>query len=487
MAGEKVDDANAGLPTALSRDIHARWRRAVRRPLRTIGGATLDAARSFHPERVPAMSRRNYARELRYSLAFPATLAIVEGSIIAIITRHAFDGVVSPRWLDVFIAILAAAPEFGNLSSFVWTKIAYGRDKVRFINALQWATVLLVALIAAMPKSPMGLAMLVATVVAARVCIAGVMTLRASIWRANYARAERTRATGKFSMVQVQIIALVGFLIGQLLDLGTKQAWRVDAFRVAVPLCALLGAIGATYYGQIRVRGHRAMLKQERAAPPADRPSVNPLSLVRLLINDRAYGWFMLSMFTLGLGNLMLMPPLVIVLKERFATGYGGSITLATTVPYLMIPVFIPMWTALLSRVHVVRFRSIHSWSFVVGQGLVMAAVMAESVPILLASGVFMGMGYAGGSLAWNLGHLDFAPSHKATLYMGVHVTLNGLRGVMAPFISTGLYRWLESTGPGRGAWVFAFSVVLCIVGGLGFWLLGRSMREQMRKGPRDA
>jgi MFS family permease len=459
---------------------------AARHPVRTVTQAASLAARSFHPISVPASSRRNYARELKYSFLFPATLTIVEGGIIAIITRQAFDGVVSARVLDLFIAVLAAAPEFGNLTSFLWSRLAHGRDKIRFINGLQWATVVLVAIISIIPKTPAGLVMLVMTAVAARMCIAGVMTLRAGVWRANYSRAERTRATGKFSTIQVQVIALVGFLIGQLLDLGVRQAWSIDAFRVVVPVCAILGALGAAYYGRIRVRGHAAMLNQERQTPARDRPSLNPISLAKLLVQDRAYGWFMFSMFLLGLGNLMLMAPLIIVLKERFGFGYGGGITLAATVPLMLMPVFIPVWTRLLSRVHVVRFRSIHSWSFVIGQGLVMLAVLWHSVPILVLSGVFMGMGYAGGSLAWNLGHLDFAPSHKATLYMGVHVTLNGLRGVMAPFISTGLYRWLESTGPGRGAWVFGFSVILCAAGGLGFWLLGRSMGERVKHAPRD-
>jgi hypothetical protein len=430
---------------------------------------------SFHPVTVPAISRANYRRELMYTFLFSTMLAVVEGGILGVLVKNAYEGVVSEGWLAAVVAVLGAAPEAANITSFVWIALAHGRNKVEFINRLQIVTVVLVGLVSVVPRTGVGLVLLVAAVVAARACITGVITLRASLWRANYSRFHRARATGKFSTISVLVIAATGLIFGKWLD-----RWD-ESFRVFIPAVCILGLIGTLSYGKIRMRGGRAAEKSERAdnvGVVAFRPGVT----WKLLRADRNYAKFMGSMFVLGFGNLMLPVPLVIGLKDRFGQGYLGGIIVISSIPFLVMPWFIPLWARLLAKVHVVRFRAIHSWFFVGAQGVVMLAFMTQSYWMLYISAVFLGIAYGGGSLAWNLGHLDFAPGPKAAQYMGVHVTLNGVRGVLAPFFAAGMYRELETWRPGSGWMVFGLSVVLCILGALGFVFLGRSMGDGVRR-----
>ncbi len=431
---------------------------------------------SFHPETVPAISRANYRRELVYTLLFSTTLAVVEGNILGVLVKNAYHDIVADGPLAAAVAILGAAPEAANITSFFWIALSHGRDKVEFINRLQAVTVVLVGLASISPRSGAGLALLVLTVVAARVCITGVITLRASLWRANYSRFHRARATGKFSTISVLVIAATGFVFGRSLD-----AWD-ESFRVFMPATCILGLIGTLSYGKIRMRGGKAAAKAERADAAGSISGFRPGVMYHLLRSDRTYAKFMLSMFILGFGNLMLPVPLVIGLKDRFHQGYLGGIVVISSIPFLVMPWFIPLWARLLAKVHVVRFRSIHSWFFVGAQGVVMLAFMTQSYWMLYISAVFLGIAYGGGSLAWNLGHLDFAPGPKASQYMGVHVTLNGVRGVVAPFFAAGMYRTLEQWRPGSGWMVFGASVVLCIAGAMGFVFLGRSMGDGVRR-----
>jgi hypothetical protein len=426
------------------------------------------------------LARRNYTYELRYAFLFSTVVALVEGGIVGVIVRNAFDGVVPAARLNFMVALLMAAPEFSNITSFLWTALAHGRHKVRFINTLQWATLLMVLIIALAPRSEAGLWMLGAAIVLARVFMTGVVTLRSTLWRANYTRFERARATGKFSTIAVLMVAAIGFLLGKAMDI------HEESFRIFVLLACIAGAVGVYNYGRIRMRGHAAMLKAEALDDRANRPSINPISLRRLLANDRYYDAFMSSMFLLGAGNLMLSAPLVITLKERFGAEYLAGITVVSTIPMLVMPWFIPLWARLLARVHVVRFRALHSWVFVVAQSVVLVAVVTETFWLLGLSAALLGIGYAGGTLAWNLGHLDFAPpTHKATQYMAVHVTLTGVRGLWAPLLAVTIYQYLEALRPGWGAWVFAFSIVLCAAGGIGFYMLARAMGEGARA-PRE-
>jgi hypothetical protein len=59
---------------------------------------------------------------------------------------------------------------------------------------------------------------------------------------------------------------------------------------------------------------------------------------------------------------------------------------------------------------------------------------------------------------------------------MGVHVTLTGLRGLVAPAIALAIYEALEARHPGAGTGVFAVCLAFSLTGALGFGLLARGM-----------
>jgi MFS family permease len=134
--------------------------------------------------------------------------------------------------------------------------------------------------------------------------------------------------------------------------------------------------------------------------------------------------------------------------------------------------------------VHIVRVRSVHSWVFVGAQALVLLGALLHSLWLMYASAAVLGVAFAGGALAWNLGHLDFAPAHKASQYMGVHVTLNGVRGLLAPLAAVAIYDALDAAAAGQ--WVFGISVVLCIVGAMGFVLQRRVMGAAAERRPEE-
>ena len=99
---------------------------------------------------------------------------------------------------------------------------------------------------------------------------------------------------------------------------------------------------------------------------------------------------------------------------------------------------------------------------------------------------MIVGVVNGGGSLAWQLGHNDFAPKDQLTAYMGIHVTLTGLRGAFAPFLGMALYLgWDERTWlpalPAIGPYVFLVSAVLGVVAWSGFDRLRKRIRRRRR------
>ena len=450
-----------GVPHALADAPHAApWRLIAR------------ALRSFHPSSMPRMSRRNYALELRAALFLPFLLVVVDSSIVGVIVKNAYEGVVSATLLNQAVAILSASTAAANIVSFIWVKLSNGLNKIAFINGLQVSMILLCVLIGFAPRTTLGLWGVVGAVIAGRLCWAGFLTLRSTIWSANYGPHVRARITGKLATIQVLMVAALGLALGKALNLFP------DADRWFYPIGGALSLVGVWAWAGVRVRGHRALLSAEKARTGSDAPTFSPLGVVRVLRADPLYARYMLAMFLLGLGNLMTTPLVVIVVRDQFGLKYLGGIAITTAIPMLCMPLMIPVWARLLDNFHVVQFRTVHSWAFVSATWVTYLAVQLDSEALLYVAAILMGLGFAGGVLAWNLGHLDFAPKGMESQYMGVHATLNGVRGIMAPFIGVGLYQILDSADPSLnlGAYVFALCTILTLAGGLGFMHLAKSM-----------
>ena len=105
------------------------------------------------------MLRPNYARELAAWCVLPLMLGTVEGGVVGVLAKNYFAGTVTPATLNMTVAILAGAPAFANIVSFLWAGASHGRDKIRMLATLQAATATCGLLIALAPRAPLGLLM----------------------------------------------------------------------------------------------------------------------------------------------------------------------------------------------------------------------------------------------------------------------------------------------------------------------------------------
>ena len=431
---------------------------------------TLD---SFRPASMPAMSRHSYRQEILAGLFLPWLVGLTEGGVIGVIVKKYFDEVVDGTKLNFAVATLTAAPAFANITSFLWARLTHGKHKIRSVNLLQIGVAILVAMMALAPRSPSGLVMVLVCAVSARICLAGVVTLRAVVWRNNYAKPVRAYLTSRIVTVVTIVLALVGAIVGFVMDRDPSL------FRLMMPAGALVSCLGIWSWSKIRLRGHRRLLRAEAANEGDDRPSFNPLRMLNLLLTDKRYGFFMLCQFLIGVGNLMLIPVIVVVVKEVFDLDYFRSMLVTHVIPILTMPLIVTQWAKLLDRWHIATYRALHSWLFAIMAVLIFVSVRTEAVWILYAAVVVRGIAFAGGALAWNLGHNDFARDDNAAQYMAVHVTLTGIRGLAASFVGVALYEWFERVAPGAGAWVFVIGAAVVAVGAVGFFLLHRVVTRE--------
>ncbi len=412
--------------------------------------------------------QKTFKREQLSELGFPIATSLMEGGFIAVVAAKSFS--VEP-WV---IAVISAAPMFGNLSSYFWNMVGAGRPKVPMITALQLLVLLCVLAIALSPRNAFGNTVLLCSVVMSRVLIAGIMTLRSVAWSLNYERSLRARITGRLQAITSLMVVLVTGAGGLLLDLSPL------AFRFVFGGGAVLGLLGVWAFRGVTVQRESRQLVMERRGT---RKGSNRNSFFFILRNDKLYARYQLHQFISGMANMALEPPLVYLLSKQINASYSASIGITMLIPFSLAMITMPFWARYLDRVHVAEFRARQNSLWVIGVLFMFVGAWQLSLVWLAIGRILTGIVNGGGNLAWQLGHNDFAPKDQLASYMSIHVTLTGVRGAFAPFLGMALYLgWSGKSyvpgSDGLGHWTFLVSAMLGLVAWRGFEKLRKDIRD---------
>lgn len=444
----------------------------------------------FGARNLPFMTRRNYVHEAAHLLPWGVVVGMAEGNVSAVVVAKTFGGG------ELLIGIAVATTMFAKLVSLVWGMISVGRPKLRVLTVFGAATVMCLASVAATPQSPLGGWVFVGQMAAAQVFLAGVVTVRSALWKSNYPKEFRGRITARLQWIR--LVTSIAAMVAAAMVFDRDAA----AYRFVYPLVAVCGAGAIVVLQRLRVRGEQAEMRRasNRAEDDLDRGLVEPFSLAavlspgnvlgemrRVLREDARFARYCRALMLAGSANLMVAPVLATIVTREMGLNYLVSFGLLDILPRTVMLVAIFRWAPFFDRVGVVRFRVVSGlcWlSFlvlgtvatlvVVGGARIGPAAPVLAVFIYALSRIAMGMGLGGGTLAWNLGHLHFARPQEAEIYMGVHVTLTGLRGLVMPLL--GIWLWMVV-----GWWVWLLASCMSFTGLMGYVAMAREERVAMR------
>jgi MFS family permease len=403
-----------------------------------------------------------YRRERLPWLLAGCTLGLVEGATAAVLVKRGFTGLVEPAILNLAVAFVSGSPAFANMTSFLWANLAHGRERIRLLVWLLAAFGLVVAAIGLFPRQSSGLAFTVLSVLVARVVWAGVLTVRAAVWSANYPRHVIARMTGRIVMASSLGMAATAALAALVLETHPEHS------RLLYFVVGAAGLAAAWLCRRIRVRQSFRL----RAAERAEMGSTEVFSfriMREVLRTDPHYRRFMTWMALYGAGNLMINGQLVILLSDQMHMPVAQQVAILTIIPLLCVPVFTPMWARMFDAGHVIDFRARQCWVLVVGLAVAIVAVFLQAPGLLWGAALLFGISTAGASLGWNLGPNDFATLGKVQQYMGVNVTLTGMRGLVAPPVGAIAYTLLERLQPGAGRLALLLPFGMTLAGAIGF------------------
>jgi MFS family permease len=395
-------------------------------------------------------------------------LGLVEGGTAAVMVRSLFGDQAPALAVDLVVAIVSAAPAWANLASMAYARRAQGQRKISFLFPLLLALAVCVGALALVPKSGAGLLLFLALYAAARLLWAGVETVRSVLWSVNYPSRLRARITGRITINTSIALAITGLGIGWLL--GHDGPW----WRIAIVLGSVCGVAGALAFRQFKVRREADLLEAERERQVAG-ASFGFGGMRALLARDEAFRRYQYAMSMFGAGLLSLTPLMVICLGDVLQLPALWQVLVTTAIPVMVVPFAIQPWARYLDLHRVLAFRSVHGKFTVAAVALFVTAVLLHW-PLLLAPGaVLLGVSSAAGSLGWTLGHNDFAPRGEETRYMALHVTLTGMRGLVAPPLTIALYHLLGNLHAGLGPAALLVPLLLVMSGAYRFHVMHRA------------
>lgn len=411
---------------------------------------------------LPVLSRANFARETQHLALWGVLVGAVDGTIAGIVAKKTFGA------SDVLTTAVWALPIIANILNLIWGVALRSAPRMPAYFMLALGLIGTAASVALTPQSwrEWGAWLFAAQVALAHLFLSGILTVRSTLWRVNYPQSHRARITGRLLMLRWLVALLAGIAISLLFDRDPL------AYRYVYPAAAAVGAVSLLPLRRLRVRGERAELRQARAerygrreglrqAAPGEAAAAGrrvavvagPMQAVwqgvaeagMILRQDRAFAQYMVGQFLLGSANFFTDGILLPILAGTLGLSYFMASLFIAHIPNVVMLVTMRAWSGYLDRLGVVRFRVSNTQIWILSyvfvflamlmfeSGAVQPVVVGAAFALLACGRVLCGAARGGGTIAWSIGHLDFARPDQAELYMGIHVALTGVRGLLMP------------------------------------------------------
>lgn len=383
-------------------------------------------------------------------------LGAIEGEGASVVAKKTFGA------SDLQVTIIWLIPNAVFLLNVVWGVLLRGRRRIPAYLTIAGAAAAVVASLFFTPRDPEWSAwMFAAQLALVNFFASGVVILRTTLWRANYPVTHRARITGRLTMMRMLVALLTVGALASIFD------WRADLYPYVYLSVAIIAACSLIPLARMRVRGGRRELARVRRQV-ANQPRglwAGVREMIGILKRDRVFASYMIGQFMVGSSNFFVGPLVNLKVASDLGFGYLASAAILN-LPTLFQMLTLRWWGPFYDRVGLLRFRVINTvfWTITIGMLAISMFLLSTSdrfiatigLIVLIASRILHGATSGGGAIAWNLGHLQYAPEHQTELYMAVHVGLTGLRGLIMPVLGFLTYQWL-----GWGAFVVALGLAI--------------------------
>lgn len=275
-----------------------------------------------------------------------------------------------------------------------------------------------------------------------------------SIYQNNIESSRRAKVYGYTMSLGMLVTVLFTFFAGRMLDVNDQY------FRVILAITAVSGLVASLLLSLVKIKSRESSNNDEPFS--WHETLFDPIKRsLALLKTNKPFASFERSFSIYGMGFIMVQPVLPIFLVDMLKLSYTGNFVakgVISQIPLMLLSPYLGKWH---DKLHPFRFISIFFGLLALFPALIIVSALTlkwhvlSIVLVYLAYTIF-GVAMAGVNIAWNMGSIFFAGKEDASMYQSVHVTMTGIRGIMAPLLGLVLLKTLGI--------ISVFAVAVCFL-----------------------
>lgn len=264
-----------------------------------------------------------------------------------------------------------------------------------------------------------------------------------SIYQKNIHSSRRAKVYGYTISLGMLVSVAVTFVAGRILDLHEQH------FRWILVATGVAGFISSALLSMIK-------LQEPIIEGPCVKEKINLRKMLTdpikrtltLMKRNKAFAAFERDFSIYGMGFIMMQPIIPIYMVDKLQLSYTNNFLAKGILSQIGMLVLSPLIGKLHDRLHPFRFIAasfallmVFPLLFVLSSLWAGESVLAVII-VFIAYTIF-GIAMAGVNLSWNMSSIFFAGNEDASMYQSVHVTMTGIRGLIAPVLGFSLLKIL--------------------------------------------
>jgi MFS family permease len=265
-----------------------------------------------------------------------------------------------------------------------------------------------------------------------------------TIYQKNIRPQRRAGVYGYAMSIGMAVSVSLTFFAGRLLD-GNESS-----FRWILAISGIAGFISSFLLSRIKIQ--EPVVEALITKPKIQLRAVflDPIIRTRnLLKENKPFACFERSFTLYGMGFIMMMPIIPIYMVDKLQLSYTSNFLAKGILSQIGMLFLSPLLGRLHDRMHPFRyigfsFSLLMLFPLLFVLSSIWAGESAVAVVLVFVAYTIFGLAMTGVNMAWNMSSIFFAGTQDAAMYQSVHITLTGVRGLIAPILGFTLLRVLN-------------------------------------------
>jgi MFS family permease len=259
-----------------------------------------------------------------------------------------------------------------------------------------------------------------------------------AIYQENISPDNRGRVFGYTVSLSTLISMILTYFAGRLLDINE------NSYHMILITAGIAGFLSALALSLVKFDENYQkpnvgkMTPRDFAFTPIKR-------MLEILKTNKEFAKFERNFSAYGMGFLIMLPVMPIYMVQTLKLNYTSNFLAKGILSQLGVLLLSPVLGKLHDKFHPHKFTALSFGSLALFPAFFLVSGMMHdrfwAILMVNVAFVFFGVAMTGVNLSWNMGTIYFAGKGESPMYQSVHVTLTGIRGVIAPLLGLVLLR----------------------------------------------